>query len=234
MASIQYRFRSASTFETLPLPGTTARVFDVKRAIVRAKRLDAGGSQSSSAAAGLEFDLSLRNAHTNEEYADEAMLLPRGTRLIVQRMPAARGHGLLARIARAEGGGGGMAGMGGPVPQYGNAAAAQRGFYEVSSRRDDDEFVRAPAPGAAAAAPVADEESELAALRAVTDQAGTTLTTGRTAGTLGGMTKTGFSAPGHGGHAGRPPPPGAHRPNADPEISSTGSARSGFGPCPLR
>ena len=221
MASIQYRFRSASTFETLPLPGTTARVFDVKRAIVRAKRLDAGGSQSSSAAAGLEFDLSLRNAHTNEEYADEAMLLPRGTRLIVQRMPAARGHGLLARIARAEGGGGGMAGMGGPVPQYGNAAAAQRGFYEVSSRHDDDEFVRAPAPGAAApvAAAPADEESELAALRAVTDQAGTALTTGRTAGTLGGMTKTGFSAPGHHGGAGRPPPPGAHpRPNADPEL----------------
>ena len=86
MASIQYRFRSASTFETLPLPGTTARVFDVKRAIVRAKRLDAGGSQSSGGgAAGLEFDLSLRNAHTHEEYTDEAMLLPRGTRLIVQR-----------------------------------------------------------------------------------------------------------------------------------------------------
>lgn len=182
MASIQYRFRSAATFETLPLPGTTARVFDVKRAIVRAKRLDAGGSQSSSA--GLEFDLSLRNAHTHEEYTDETMLLPRGTRLIVQRMPAARGHGLLARIARAEGGVGG----GGPIPQYGNVAAAQRGFYEVSSRHDDDEFVRAPAPAAAAAvAPVADnEESELAALRAVTDQAATTLTTGRTAGTLGG------------------------------------------------
>ena len=212
MASIQYRFRSAAAFESLPLPGTTARVFDVKRAIVRAKRLDAGGSQAGS---GLEFDLSIRNANTNEEYADETALLPRGTRLIVQRMPAARGHGLLARIARAEGGGGG-----GPVQQYGNVAAAQRGFYEVSSRHyDDDEFVRAPpapAPAAMAAPAPADEASELAALRAVTDQAGTALTTGRTAGSLGGMTKTGFSAPG-GGHGHRPPP-GGHRPNADPEL----------------
>eukprot|EP00561_Arcocellulus_cornucervis_P000524 CAMPEP_0185826450 /NCGR_PEP_ID=MMETSP1322-20130828/31551_1 /TAXON_ID=265543 /ORGANISM="Minutocellus polymorphus, Strain RCC2270" /LENGTH=942 /DNA_ID=CAMNT_0028524179 /DNA_START=76 /DNA_END=2909 /DNA_ORIENTATION=- len=190
MASIQYRFRSASAFETLPLPGTTARVFDVKRAIVRAKKLDAGTNQQ-----GLEFDLSIRNAATSEEYADETQMLPRGTRLIVQRMPAARGHGLLARIARAEGGGGG-------------------GFLEVSSRQDDDEFVRA----APAAAP-ANEESELAALRAVTDQAGSTLNAGRTAGTLGGMTKTGFSAPGQHGAAGghHRPPPGA-RPNADPEL----------------
>ena len=209
MASIQYRFRSASAFETLPLPGTSARVFDVKRAIVRAKKLDAGSTSQQ----GLEFDLSIRNAATSEEYSDETQMLPRGTRLIVQRMPAARGHGLLARIARAEGGGGG-----GPIQQYGNAAAAQRGFYEVSSRQDDDEFVRAAAPAvapAAAAAP-ANEESELAALRAVTDQAGSTLNAGRTAGTLGGLTKTGFSAPGQaGGH--HRPPPGA-RPNADPEL----------------
>ena len=40
-----------------------------------------------------------------------------------------------------------------------NVAAAQRGFCEVSSRGDDDEFVRASAP-ASAVAP-ADEEWEL-------------------------------------------------------------------------
>ena len=51
----------------------------------------------------------------------------------------------------------------------------------------------------------------------MTDQAGTTLTTSRTAGSLGGMTKTGFSAPGLGEGHGHRPPPGA-RPNADPEL----------------
>ena len=100
MASILYKFRSATNFETLPLPGTQARLFDVKRAIVRAKKLDRTSAQGP----GLEFDLSIRNANTNEEYTDESILLPRGTRVVVQRMPAARGHGLLARIARADAG----------------------------------------------------------------------------------------------------------------------------------
>ena len=70
MASILYKFRSATNFETLPLPGTQARLFDVKRAIVRAKKLDRTSAQGP----GLEFDLSIRKANTNEEYTDESIL----------------------------------------------------------------------------------------------------------------------------------------------------------------
>ena len=78
---ILYKFRSGTTFEALPLPGSAARLFDVKKAIVVAKKLDQGS---------MEFDLSVRDATTNVEYTDDAMLLPRGARLVVQRLPVAR------------------------------------------------------------------------------------------------------------------------------------------------
>ena len=216
MASILYKFRSATNFETLPLPGTQARLFDVKRAIVRAKKLDRTSAQGP----GLEFDLSIRNANTNEEYTDESILLPRGTRVVVQRMPAARGHGLLARIARADAGGG-------TAPLGAGGYQAKAGFYEIAAGgRDDDEFVSSSAPPPPAPGPV-NEESELAALRAVTDQAGVNAHGSIT--TSSGPGKAGFSAPpagsggpprgGPGGGPGggfRPPPAG--RPNADPEL----------------
>jgi hypothetical protein len=152
------------------MPGSTARLFDVKRAIVKAKKLDrstGGGMQ-------LEFDISVKNAMTDEEYTDENMLLPRGTRIIVQRLPAARGQGLLARIARAD------AGMhSGVAMTYGNVAAAENGFYTIQSTgEDDDEFVSMKSNAdvanilAESDAAQDSEEKELAALKAVTDQAG--------------------------------------------------------------
>jgi hypothetical protein len=51
---------------------------------------------------GLEFDLVVTNSQTGEEYSDEASMIPRNTQLIVHRLPAARGVGLLAKIARSE------------------------------------------------------------------------------------------------------------------------------------
>jgi hypothetical protein len=130
-STILYKFRASSTFEALPLPGSAARLFDVKKAIVKANKLDAGS---------MEFDLSVRNADTNEEYANESMLLPRGTRIIVQRLPAARGHGFLARMARNEHAGGTAAPSGG--------TQSQSGYYTIDSRtRDDDEFVSSSGPG---------------------------------------------------------------------------------------
>lgn len=123
----------------------------------------------------LEFDISVKNAMTDEEYKDENMLLPRGTRIIVQRLPAARGQGLLARIARAD------AGMhSGVAMTYGNVAAAEQGFYTIHSTRDDDddEFVSTKSNADVGSNPADSdaaqdsEEKELAALKAVTDQAG--------------------------------------------------------------
>jgi DWNN domain len=199
-STILYKFRSGTTFEALPLPGSAARLFDVKKAIVVAKKLDAGT---------MDFDLSVRNASNNEEYTDESMLLPRGTRLVVQRLPAAKGQGFLARMARNQYG---MAGQA-ATP----AGGAPSGFYEIDSRArdDDEEFVSA----------AADEDQELAALKAVTDMSSSTASAVRPA------VGNNF---GRGGPAGQGPPPQHHqhhghggsgqqrpqkqRQNADPEL----------------
>ena len=128
-STILYKFRAATNFKVLPLTGSAARLFDVKKAIVQKENLDSGGA--------MEFDLAVRNADTNEEYANESMLLPRGTRLVVQRIPAAKGHGFVARMKLNEH-------AGGAVGLAGAAAHQQHpsGYYTIDSRtRDDDEFV---------------------------------------------------------------------------------------------
>ncbi|KAL7531230.1 hypothetical protein ACHAXR_003917 [Thalassiosira sp. AJA248-18] len=162
-STILYKFRSGTTFEPLPLPGTSARLFDIKRAIVRAKKLDSSSSNTS-----LEFDLAIQNATTNEVYEDESMILPRGTRVIVRRVAAERGRGILSRMAQQGGGAPAPAAMGGN-------AAARDGFYTIRSRdrEADDEFLDSEPPPPQAAAAVVDESKELEALKAVTDQAGT-------------------------------------------------------------
>lgn len=237
MSTILYKFKSSTTFDTISLPGTSARLFDVKRAIVRANKLDrstGGGMQ-------LEFDISVKNAMTDEEYGDENMLLPRGTRIVVQRLPAAKGQGLLARIARADAG---MAS--GKMASYGNVAAADNGFYTIqSAANDDDEFVdtnvntihmnEQQPQETAEANNLNSEEKELAALRAVTDQAGSMYRSNNTlsrasqpskfaptgssapsSSASGGPNSSGFKPPSH------TPYHSSHnthsRPNADPEL----------------
>lgn len=191
-STILYKFRSGATFEALPLPGSAARLFDVKKAIVQAKKLDQGS---------IEFDLKVIDATTNEEYSDESMLLPRGTRVVVQRLPAAKGHGFLARLARSQYG---MAPMQNAAP-----TSAPSNFYTIDSREheEDEEFVSSA------------EDKELAALRAATDTASSNI-----ARSTGARATFRPQVAGSGG----PPPnqqrPGQagfqqrHRPNADPEL----------------
>jgi hypothetical protein len=198
-STILYKFRSATTFEALPLPGSAARLFDVKKAIVKAKKLDSGS---------IEFDLAVRNADTNEEYANEAMLLPRGTRLIVQRLPAQRGHGFLARMARNEHAGTGM------PSQHMPPGAAPSGYYTIESRAGDaDEFVSTTNDPA-------NDEKELAALQAATNlqSDGPAMTGGYAtqkrsynAGAAGASTGGGGQKP----NFAKAP---NFRPNADPEL----------------
>lgn len=213
-STILYKFRSGTTFEALPLPGSAARLFDVKKAIVLAKKLDQGS---------IEFDLSVRDATTNEEYIDESMLLPRGTRLIVQRLPAAKGYGFLSRMARNQYGGapppptdprGARGGPGTPMVVPSN-------FYTIDGRGndDDEEFVSS----SRATNTAEDEEKELAALRAATDSA---TSSGHTSSS--GVASVAFrggrpGGPPHMGGRGPPGAPGASdrkppRRNADPEL----------------
>ena len=219
MSTILYKFKSSTNFENISLPGTSARLFDVKRAIVKANKLDrstGGGMQ-------LEFDISVKNAMTDEAYDDENMLLPRGTRIIIQRLPAARGQGLLARIARADAG---MAS--GKTASYGNVAAADNGFYTIqSAREDDDEFIDAT-PNFSTATQMPEptnaqdsEEKELEALKAVTDQAGSMY---RPNTSLSRPSQPSKFAPAGSAPATYKPPAHASfhshaaRPNADPEL----------------
>jgi len=176
-STILYKFRSSNNFESVELPGTSARLFDIKRAIVKAKKLDSGQQ--------IDFELSVKNASTEEEYTDESSLLPRGTRLVIGRLPAGKGQGLLAKIARAEAG---MSSVGGGNV---NTFSTPSGYFTIQSRAgDEDELVdsvypanpavenqKVPLPQAAVAAVASSsvdadsEEKELAALKAVTDQA---------------------------------------------------------------
>eukprot|EP00531_Pseudo-nitzschia_arenysensis_P009959 CAMPEP_0116141810 /NCGR_PEP_ID=MMETSP0329-20121206/14574_1 /TAXON_ID=697910 /ORGANISM="Pseudo-nitzschia arenysensis, Strain B593" /LENGTH=746 /DNA_ID=CAMNT_0003637005 /DNA_START=348 /DNA_END=2588 /DNA_ORIENTATION=+ len=217
-STILYKFRASSTFEALPLPGSAARLFDVKKAIVKANKLDAGS---------MEFDLAVRNADTNEEYGDESMLLPRGTRIIVQRLPAARGQGFLARMARNEHGGG--IGNSYHQPQH------PSGYYTIDNRtreNEEEEFVDSSAGAGDAQS---NDDKELAALRAVTSMQpdGPTMVGGRSAmmgghrGGRGGPPQPagmggpqGGSKPSFNNMANNNKPGGSShfRPNADPEL----------------
>lgn len=207
-STILYKFRASSTFEALPLPGSAARLFDVKKAIVKANKLDTGS---------MEFDLAVRNADTNEEYADESMLLPRGTRIIVQRLPAARGHGFLARMVRNEHGGG--------IGSNNTFQHQQHpsGYYTIDNRtreNEEEEFVETSGNTNTTES---NDDMELAALQAVTSLQpdGPTM--------VGGRSMMGGHRGGRGGPrqpAGMGPPPNFHhnksnnhyRLNADPEL----------------
>lgn len=127
-----------------------------------AKKLDQGN---------MEFDLSVKDATTQQEYADDAMILPRGARLVVQRLPAARGHGILSKIRNMtmSGGAAGVAGInsahGGTTASGGGGGTVKSdwnglptvpdNFYTLSSSAQEDEFVTTA-------------DQELAALRAAT------------------------------------------------------------------
>lgn len=222
-STILYKFRSGTSFEPLPLPGTSARLFDIKRAIVKAKGLDGGTGGS------MEFDLSIENATTNEVYDDEQMILPRGTRIVVRRVAAERGRGILSRIAsQGMGGGNNMGGRGGAAAGIGGAAA--KDFYTIRSndREEEDEFLdtnaAVPAPSAVYPPPPAtnsevDETKELEALMAVTNQSAASMTS-----STGGMNRPRdprLAGQGMPPQFAKPPPKFntfANRPNADPEL----------------
>ena len=226
-STILYKFRSGTSFEPLPLPGTSARLFDIKKAIVNAKKLNSSSSNTS-----LEFDLSIQNATTNEVYDDESMILPRGTRIVVRRVAAERGRGILSRMA--------MGGLGAHVGASStNNNAVKDGFYTIRSRdrETEDEFLDAAAavpPPPQATTTEVDESAELEALKAVTDQAGGFGHYGPSSVISGGggdlTSKRAARDPRIAGQGMPPPqfakPPPFHhpnnnnryRPNADPEL----------------
>ncbi|ORY84215.1 DWNN domain-domain-containing protein [Protomyces lactucae-debilis] len=81
-SSVFYRFKSQKDFTRLSFDSPLGiGVFDLKRDIITREKLGNGE----------DFDLRISNADSKQEYADDAETVPKGTSIIVQRQPPARG-----------------------------------------------------------------------------------------------------------------------------------------------
>ncbi|KAK9687084.1 Protein mpe1 [Basidiobolus ranarum] len=80
MSVVYYKFKSAKDYDICTFDGTGISVFDLKKEIIMAKKLGKG----------TDFDLAIYNAQTDEEYTDDAFIVPRATSVIVRRLPASK------------------------------------------------------------------------------------------------------------------------------------------------
>ncbi|KAM5437611.1 Protein mpe1 [Microsporum ferrugineum] len=87
-SSVHFKFKSQKEPSRVTFDGTGISVFELKREIITQNRLGDGS----------EFELSIYNEDTNEEYDDDTAIIPRSTSVIARRFPAARpGKGGAAR-----------------------------------------------------------------------------------------------------------------------------------------
>ncbi|KAL6008126.1 hypothetical protein ACLOJK_033632 [Asimina triloba] len=75
--AVYYKFKSAKDYDSIPIDGHFISVGNLKEKIFESKHLGRG----------TDFDLMVSNAQTNEEYPDEAMLIPKNTSVLVRRVP---------------------------------------------------------------------------------------------------------------------------------------------------
>ncbi|QHO33394.1 hypothetical protein S83_027731 [Arachis hypogaea] len=75
--AVYYKFKSARDYDSIPMDGPFISVGTLKEKIFESKHLGRG----------TDFDLVVTNAQTNEEYLDEAMMIPKNTSLLIRRVP---------------------------------------------------------------------------------------------------------------------------------------------------
>ncbi|XAR54933.1 hypothetical protein NMG60_11030272 [Bertholletia excelsa] len=75
--AVYYKFKSAKDYDSIPIDGHFISVANLKEKIFDSKHLGKG----------TDFDLVVTNAQTNEEYLDEAMLIPKNTSVLIRRVP---------------------------------------------------------------------------------------------------------------------------------------------------
>ncbi|KAF7810115.1 E3 ubiquitin ligase PQT3-like isoform X1 [Senna tora] len=75
--AVYYKFKSARDYDSIPMDGPFISVGTLKEKIFDSKHLGRG----------TDFDLLVTNAQTNEEYLDEAMLIPKNTSVLIRRVP---------------------------------------------------------------------------------------------------------------------------------------------------
>ncbi|CAK7356347.1 unnamed protein product [Dovyalis caffra] len=75
--AVYYKFKSARDYDSISMDGPFISVGTLKEKIFESKHLGRG----------TDFDLLVTNAQTNEEYLDEAMLIPKNTSVLIRRVP---------------------------------------------------------------------------------------------------------------------------------------------------
>lgn len=75
--AVYYKFKSAKDYDSISIDGHFISVANLKEKIFESKHLGRG----------TDFDLVVTNAQTNEEYLDEAMLIPKNTSVLIRRVP---------------------------------------------------------------------------------------------------------------------------------------------------
>ncbi|CAE6214034.1 unnamed protein product [Arabidopsis arenosa] len=75
--AIYYKFKSARDYDTIAMDGPFISVGILKDKIFETKHLGTGK----------DLDIVVSNAQTNEEYLDEAMLIPKNTSVLIRRVP---------------------------------------------------------------------------------------------------------------------------------------------------
>ncbi|RAK75104.1 cleavage polyadenylation factor subunit MPE1 [Aspergillus fijiensis CBS 313.89] len=87
-SSVHFKFKSQKEPSRVTFDGTGISVFELKREIINQSRLGDG----------TDFELSVYNEDTGEEYDDDTNIIPRSTSVIARRLPASRpGKGGAAR-----------------------------------------------------------------------------------------------------------------------------------------
>ncbi|CAM0145797.1 unnamed protein product [Urochloa decumbens] len=75
--AVYYKFKSARDYDSIPIEGQFISVANLKERIFESKHLGRG----------TDFDLMISNAQTDEEYADEATMIPKNTSVLIRRIP---------------------------------------------------------------------------------------------------------------------------------------------------
>ncbi|KAL3818237.1 hypothetical protein ACJIZ3_004142 [Penstemon smallii] len=75
--AVHYKFKSAKDYDSVAIDDHFISVGHLKQKIFEQKNLGRG----------TDYDLVVTNAHTNEEYLDEGMLIPKNASVLVRRVP---------------------------------------------------------------------------------------------------------------------------------------------------
>ncbi|KAJ0974104.1 hypothetical protein J5N97_016069 [Dioscorea zingiberensis] len=75
--AVYYKFKSAKDYDSIPIEGQFISLANLKERIFESKHLRRG----------TDFDLMVANAQTNEEYVDEAAMIPKNTSVLIRRVP---------------------------------------------------------------------------------------------------------------------------------------------------